>query len=254
MIQDYHVHALAHGEYAYTYDWLKAFIISAQGQGITELGFCEHDEYVNQIDTMVLFQLRNQFPHMKIRLGLEVDYIPGREEYIRQISKQYDFDYFMGSVHYIDHWGFDNPDFRHLFYGKDIDQVYQSYFSLVNMAVRSGLFDVIGHLDLIKIWGHRPDQHNISYYVKPVLTSIKAAGIAIEINSAGLRKPVKEIYPAPEIIELVVSQNIPVTLGSDAHHPSQLGKGLLPATDMLKKAGCQHLAVFDKRIIKFLSL
>lgn len=254
MLQDYHIHALAHGEYQYTYDWLKAFLIAAREQGILELGFSEHDEYLSRIDIAVLERLRDEFPDIKIRLGLEVDFIPGREEHIKEISRQYDFDYLIGSVHFIDGWGFDHPDFCHIFIEKDIDQVYDSYFHLVHMAIKSGLFDVVGHLDLIKLWGHRPREHTISHYVEPLLNSIKAAGMVIEINSAGLRKPVKEIYPAPEIIDLIFSKEIAVTLGSDAHHPSQLGEGLKEARRMLINTGFKHLAMLEQRRVKLLPL
>jgi len=254
MLQDYHVHALAHGEFSYTYDWLKAFVIKAQEQGIRELGFSEHDEYLNQIDYDIFRKLKDKFPDMNIKLGLEVDYIPGREDYIREISSKYDFDYLIGSVHYINGWGFDHPDFRYLFNEKDIDEVYHSYFNLVNGAIESGLFDLVGHLDLIKIWGHRPLRYNLLYYLEPLFINIKKQNMAVEINSAGLRKPVKEIYPAPKIVDLIISQGIPVTLGSDAHHPSQLGEGLHLVRNILKRAGCTCLATFAKRQLDFLPL
>ncbi|NLX03488.1 MAG: histidinol-phosphatase HisJ family protein, partial [Syntrophomonadaceae bacterium] len=171
-------------------------------------------------------------------------------DYIQQIIHSYDFDYIIGSVHFIDGWGFDHPDFRHLFEGKDIDQVYGRYFELVQMAVKSGLFDIIGHLDLIKIWGHRPRRNNVMFYVEPLLNSIKAAGVLIEINSAGLRKPVGEIYPQKEIIDFMASKQIAVTLGSDAHHPWQVGEGLQEAQVVLINAGFTHLASLQQRQVK----
>ena len=250
MLQDYHVHALAHGEYQYTYEWLKQFLITARERQIFELGFAEHDEFISQIDTTVLKHLQEEFPDIKLRLGLEVDYIPGREDYIRQIIQTCDFDYIIGSVHFIDGWGFDHPDFRHLFEEKDIDQVYSRYFELVQMAVDSGLFDIIGHLDLIKIWGHRPRQNNILFHVKQLLNSIKGAGMIIEINSAGLRKPVGEIYPQQEVIDLIASKQIAVTLGSDAHHPRQVGEGLQEVRGVLIDAGFTHLASLQQRQVR----
>jgi histidinol-phosphatase (PHP family) len=247
MLQDYHVHALAHGEYEYTYDWLKKFLITARKRQIQELGFAEHDEFLSRIDTSILKRLQEEFPDITLRLGLEVDYIPGREDYIRQISQSYDFDYIIGSVHFIDGWGFDHPDFGHLFEEKDIDQVYSRYFELVQMAVKTGLFDIIGHLDLIKIWGHRPRRHNVLFYVESLLNSIKAAGMLIEINSAGLRKPVGEMYPQQEIIKLMASKQIAVTLGSDAHHPRQVGEGLREVRGVLINAGFTHRASLQQR-------
>lgn len=254
MLQDYHVHALAHGEYEYTYDWLKKFLITARKRQIQELGFAEHDEFLSRIDTSILKRLQEEFPDITLRLGLEVDYIPGREDYIRQISQSYDFDYIIGSVHFIDGWGFDHPDLRHLFEEKDIDQVYSRYFELVQMAVKTGLFDIIGHLDLIKIWGHRPRRHNVLFYVESLLNSIKAAGMLIEINSAGLRKPVGEMYPQQEIIKLMASKQIAVTLGSDAHHPRQVGEGLQEVRGVLINAGFTHRASLQQRQMEMLPL
>ncbi len=254
MLQDYHVHTLAHGEYQYTYDWLKKFLITARERQIFELGFAEHDEFVSQIDISVLKRLQEEFPDIKLKLGLEVDYIPGREDYIQQLEQSCDFDYIIGSVHFIDGWGFDHPDFRHLFEEKDIDQIYGRYFELVQMAVDSGLFDIIGHLDLIKIWGHRPRQNNILFHVKQLLKSIKAAGMIIEINSAGLRKPVGEIYPQQDIIDLIASKQIAVTLGSDAHHPRQVGEGLQEVRGVLINAGFTHLASLQQRQVRMQTL
>jgi len=254
MLQDYHVHALAHGEYQYTYEWLKKFLTIARERQITELGFAEHDEFISQIDTSVLKRLQEEFPDIHLRLGLEVDYIPGREDYIQQIIRSYDFDYIIGSVHFIDGWGFDHPDFRYLFEEKDIDQVYSRYFELVHMAVKCGLFDIIGHLDLIKIWGYRPQQNNVMFHVEPLLNSIKAAGMIIEINSAGLRKPVGELYPQQEIIDLMASKQIAVTLGSDAHHPRQVGEGLQEVRGVLLNAGFTRIASLQQRQVIMQSL
>jgi len=253
-LEDYHIHVLAHGEYEYTYDWLKAFALAAQEQGIMELGFTEHDEYIDRIDMNNLMKLRREFPKLSIRLGVEVDFVPGREEHIKIISQQYDFDYIIGSVHYIDGWGFDHPDYSHLFKGKDVDGIYRSYFNLLNRAVESGLFDVVGHLDLVKIWGHRPLKYDIKHYVDPLLNTIKAAGMVIEINSAGLRKPVREIYPSREVVDLIAAKEIPVTMGSDAHHPSQLGEGLAEARKILVDAGFRSITAFEGRQMKELPL
>jgi len=122
------------------------------------------------------------------------------------------------------------------------------------MAVDSGLFDIIGHLDLIKIWGHRPRRNNILFHVKQLLNSVKAAGMIIEINSAGLRKPVGEIYPQQEVIDLIASKQIVVTLGSDAHHPRQVGEGLQEVRGVLINAGFTHLASLQQRQVRMQTL
>lgn len=244
---DYHIHVVAHGEYKYTDEWLKAYIDSARSRSVNELGFLEHDEYLSTIDSDLLARANSDYPAALIRRGLEVDYIPGREKEIRQMLAGQSFDFVTGSIHFIDGWGFDHPDYRNVFDHKDIDEVYAAYFSLAEQAAVSGLFDIMGHLDLIKIWGHRPIKHDIMNYLGPVLKSIKAAGLVIEINSAGLRKPVGELYPQPEIIDGMFALNIPITLGSDAHHPDQVGDGLKEAEIAARRAGYRYVTGFDRR-------
>ncbi|MDD2511313.1 MAG: histidinol-phosphatase HisJ family protein [Syntrophomonas sp.] len=247
MLLDYHIHALAHGEYDYDEFWIRLFAENARQKKLVEIGFSEHDEYLPRIKPDKLKRVQEDFPKLKIRIGLEVDYHPGREEEIQRMLAGSNYDYIIGSIHFIDGWGFDHPDFKDQFATQDIDDIYADYFSLVNQAVNSRLFDVVGHMDLIKIWGHRPVKQSVQAYVEPVLNSIKAARMVIEINSSGLRKPVGEIYPAREIMELMLALDIPITLGSDAHHPSQLGEGLEEAACLAKEVGYRQLVTFSNR-------
>ena len=249
MLLDYHIHALAHGEYDYSESWLRLFAENARRKRLAEIGFSEHDEYLPRIKPDKLKRLQEDFPVLKIKIGLEVDYHPGREGEIQRmlVNSNFDYDYIIGSVHFIDGWGFDHPDFKDQFATRDIDDIYADYFTLLNQAVKSRLFDIVGHLDLIKIWGHRPLKKPISAYVEPVLNTIKAAGMVVEINSSGLRKAVGEIYPARQILELMLALNIPITLGSDAHHPSQLGEGLEEAAGLAQEVGYRQLVTFSGR-------
>jgi len=247
MLVDYHIHVVAHGEYEYSYEWLYRFLKNARLKKFKEIGFSEHDEYLSLIDTGVIQKVQDEFPDVKIKLGLEVDYIPGREDKIKEIIASNSFDYIIGSVHFIGDWGFDHPDYKQGFEEQDIDEIYEAYFNLVNKAVESGLFDVVGHIDLIKKWGHRPKKRKNFYYIEPLLNNIKASGMVVEINNSGLRKPVKELYPGPGILEMIQALDIPVTFGSDAHHPDQLGKNLEQAISLAQKIGFKHLVTFDKR-------
>lgn len=254
MLNDYHIHALSHGEYKHTIDWLSLFVKKAQQERLSEIGFAEHDEFRHLISFDNIQHLKGQFPDIKIRIGLEVDYIPGREEEIKLIKDSHDWDYLIGSVHFIDDWAFDHPDHKGKFNVSDIDEIYYKYFMLVKQAVETNYFDVVGHLDLVKIWGNRPLAETTSYYVKPVLEIIKDSGMAVEINSSGLRKPVKEIYPAPEIITQMYSMEIPILFGSDAHHPDQVGMDYQEAVLHAKRAGYHEIVVFNdskKQTIKF---
>ncbi|HZK44055.1 MAG TPA: histidinol-phosphatase HisJ family protein [Syntrophomonadaceae bacterium] len=244
---DYHIHAIAHGEYKYTLEWLTRFINQAQRMGIDEIGFSEHDDYLLEVDIDLIREVQGLNSKIGIKLGLEVDYELELNQDIKKMVQSNYLDYLIGSVHFIDGWAFDHPDHKHKFNEFDIDIVYQSYYDLVDKAARSKQFDIIGHLDLIKIWGHKPKQKDVLQYVEPVLSSIKEAGLVIEINTAGLRKPVQEIYPQYEVIELMKKMDIPITLGSDAHHPSQVGLDIDKAVFLAKRAGYKNIVSFNKR-------
>jgi len=244
---DYHIHVAAHGEYKYTDEWVGAYLDHARHFRINELGLLEHDEFLSAIDSDLLNRIGMEYPDILIRHGLEVDYISGRETKIREMLNAQVLDYVIGSIHFIDGWGFDHPDYRNLFESKDIDDVYAEYFNLVGQAAQAELFDIIGHIDLVKIWGHRPNQKGIMHYLDPVLKCIRQTGLVVEINSAGYRKPVGELYPEQKIVEAMFALNIPITLGSDAHHPEQVGEGLAKAQATANKAGYRYLTGFDRR-------
>lgn len=246
MLVDYHVHAAAHGEYQYTYEWLNFFVEKALCLGINEIGFSEHDEFLDRIKPELIKEINQQHPGINVRLGLEIDFIPGRNEEIKRLITTYDFDYILGSVHFISGWGFDHPDERHRYEQKNIDQVYRDYFDLVAAAAGSRLFDVMSHLDLVKVWGHRP-LSPVASMVEPLLQCIKQESLVIEINSGGLRKPVAEIYPAHSIVERMAAIGIPVTMGSDAHHPDQVGYELAEIARLLKRAGYRKIVKFISR-------
>lgn len=248
MLIDYHVHALSHGEYEGDQAWLRAFIEQARRRGIIEMGFSEHDEFIAGLDLAIFQQLKTiHRQEIKLRLGIEVDYIPGHENEISGKLSQADYDYAIGSVHYIDGWSFDHPDYKLGFEKRDIDEIYIRYAQILEQMVNSRLFDIVGHIDLIKIWGHRPQRKKTTDYLLPVAQAIKRTGMVVEVNSAGLRKPVKELYPADDLLALLYSLNIPITLGSDAHHPQQMGEGLEQAWAAARKAGYTTAIGFEKR-------
>ena len=247
MLNDYHIHALAHGEYKYSYEWLQLFIEKALQQQLNEIGFAEHDEFRHLIDFALVSQLKERFTDIKIKMGLELDYLPGREDEINKIKAEHDWDYLIGSVHFIEGWAFDHPDHKGRFTTDDIDEIYFNYFKLVGKAVEANCFDIVGHFDLVKIWGYRPTRNQLLHYVQPVLESVKDAGIAVEINTSGLRKPVREIYPAMEIINKMKSMNIPILFGSDAHHPEQVGMDIKEAALIAQRAGYNEMVSFSQR-------
>ncbi len=246
MLLDYHVHALAHGEYEYSQAWIRQFIDTARSLKLCEIGFTEHDEYIDKIDYRLLESLGREYDDITIKIGLEVDYWEGREKQIQAFKDQYPYDYLIGSIHYLDDWAFDHPDYQDKFEHMDIDQIYQRYFQVLSSMVDSGLFTVVAHFDLIKKWGHRPLKHGINYYCHEVLNKIKRSDLCVEINSAGLSKPVRELYPAPEILRMMADLRIPVTLASDAHHPAQVGEGVGEGAQALWEAGYREIASFSR--------
>lgn len=248
MLIDYHVHARAHGEYSYSPEWISQFLTRAQACDIGQIGFCEHEAYCQDIDfSAVRAAHSNQFQGMRVRIGLEVDYRPGREQEIADLTGSQAFDFIIGSVHHIGDWPFDHPDYKDGFVRQDIDEVYQSYYSLVHRAFESGLFDILGHMDLIKVWGHRPARFSETSFMEPLLKSLKRTGIVVEVNSGGLRKPVSELYPSQAMLDMLFNASIPITFGSDAHKPEEVGTGLKEAFQSARQAGYRIMMCFNRR-------
>ncbi|WP_456411046.1 histidinol-phosphatase HisJ family protein [Oceanithermus sp.] len=181
-----------------------------------------------------------------VGLGLEADFHPGTEAYVRAQLEAYPYDYVIGSVHFIGAWPFDHPDFTAEFERRDRLELYADYYALVYAAVESGLFDAIGHLDLPKKFGHFPPEEAWEL-VEGVLGAIQAANLALDVNTAGWRKPAGELYPAPRILRRARELGIPVVLGSDAHAPDEVGHRFEEATALLTEAGYREAWVFKSR-------
>jgi histidinol-phosphatase (PHP family) len=212
------------------------------------MGVEELPQYVREVE-----ELRAAFPALRIRLGIEVDYIPETVARLPALLEAYPFDYIMGSLHFVDGFGFDDP--RHLdgYAGRDLFALWERYFDLLGEAAESGLFDVLGHPDLIKKFGFRP-QADVRGLYEACLERVAASGMVVEVNTAGLRKPVGEIYPGMDFLSLCRERDIPVTLGSDAHSPPEVGEGFEEALRLLRRAGYKELITFDGRRRSFLPL
>jgi histidinol-phosphatase (PHP family) len=184
-------------------------------------------------------------PH--VMFGIEADYYPGCESFLRNWLPAQAFDIVLGSVHYIDSWPFDSPDGRSQWTSVNVKGAWQRYFDLVKALVETGLFDVIAHLDLPKKYGHRPSDRDLYDMASPVLDAVLTQGSAIEINTAGLRKPVAEIYPSPQLLQLAAERGIPVTFGSDAHEPGHVGADFDKAETLAREAGYRAYATYRER-------
>lgn len=235
--------------------------------GLTEIGFSDHspmrrDDFDNwrmnldQLDGYVenVRQARKDFPQLTIRLALEVDYLPGQEDWIRELAARHPWDYFIGSVHYVsDSWAIDDPQKLSEWKHRDSFEVWQIYFERLTKAAESGLFEIIGHADLPKKFGHRPTRDCTPLYER-FLAAAKSSGCAIELNTAGLRKECREIYPGREILRLAFQRGVPITFGSDAHAPEEVGMNFAEAVQLAWEVGYRERCDFTERKRRFVEL
>lgn len=185
-----------------------------------------------------------------VLLGYEIDYLPG---YMDEAVLDRPCDYLIGSVHFIDDWGFDNPEFIGRYQGADINAIYARYFELIEAMAQSGKFDIVGHLDLLKVFKFLPTK-DIRLLAKKALKAIKKADMSIEINVSGYRKPIAEAYPSPLLMEQIAEMEIPITFGSDAHRSDQVGLFSTEAQALARSVGYEECALYRGRkreMIKF---
>ncbi|AZV47152.1 histidinol phosphate phosphatase [Nautilia sp. PV-1] len=231
----------------------EEYIQKAIEKGIGVYGFADHapmnfdPKYRMNFDEMDKYEqkiisLSQKYDNIKILLGYEVDFTPETDK--RVLER--DVDYFIGSIHFLDNWGFDNPEFIKEWDGRDVDDVYKEYFYLIEKMAESKLFNIVGHIDLVKVFGHKPVKP-VKDIAKNAIKAIKKSGMAVELNTAGLRKPVKELYPGDEILEMLLEENIDITFSSDAHSPEQVGFMLSETVEKAKKIGFNKAVYFEKR-------
>ncbi len=185
-----------------------------------------------------------------ILLGYEADFLPGHlDERIFNAK----VDYLIGSVHFVDNWGFDDPEFIGTYKEKNTDEIWEKYFNSIKEMAKSGKYNIVGHIDLIKIFNFKPKKE-IKMIAKDAIKAIKKADMVVELNSAGYRKPCKEAYPSLELLEMISEYDIPITFGSDAHKPNQVGYKSNELITLAKKCGYNKCAYFiekDRKLINF---
>ncbi len=196
-------------------------------------------------------ELQEQYKDdINILLAYEVDYLEGHMD--ERVLKA-KVDYLIGSVHFIGKWGFDNPEFIGNYKHKDIDKIWQEYFDTIEAMAKTGLFDIVGHLDLIKVFNFLPKK-DVRLIAKDALKAIKEANMVIELNMSGLRKPTGEIYPSTSLMESISELDIPITFSSDAHEPNQVGLYKEQIISLANAFGYDKCATFknrDRQLIKF---
>lgn len=180
---------------------------------------------------------------INILLAYEVDFLEG---YVDEQVLKRPVDYFIGSVHYLGSWGFDNPEFIGEYRTKNIDEVWERYFEAIMYLAKSGHFDIVGHLDLIKVFNYLPKK-DVRLIAQDAIKAIKKANMSIELNAAGFRKPVGEQYPSNPLMELIAEHDIPITFGSDAHALSHIGYQQEALREIAKTYGYKKCATFESR-------
>jgi len=270
VLTDYHVHLRPDEDDTppagyFTAANAERYREAATERGIAELGVAEHIHRFTQalgiwehawwrkwatddVDAYCGF-VREE---TDLKLGIEADYVRGREDRIARFLDERDWDYVVGSVHFVrdDAVDLEGPDWQHVWgRGERADKVWERYFATLAMAARSGLYDIMAHPDLVKVWGSaRPaPERDPRFYYEPAIEAMLEGGVAMEMSTAGLRKPVGELYPAPALLEMAVDAGIPIALSSDAHVPDQLGFRYDDAVAALTDAGVTELCVFERR-------
>lgn len=257
MIVDLHNHTKlcnhAEGE-------IYEYIEKAIECGVKYFGFSDHapmdydPKYRMSLMQMQKYEIdvlkakENYKDKIEILLGYEVDYLKGHMD---DKVLNSNVDYLVGSVHFIDGWGFDNPEFIGKYEHEDIDEIWQKYFDAIEEMANSKLFDIVGHLDLIKVFKFMPKK-SVESIAKNALLAIKKADMTLEINVAGLRKPVKEAYPSLTLLQEAYNLDIPITFSSDAHKPEQVGLFDKEAIALARSAGYTKCALYKNRKIEFL--
>src|SRR5512133_2278042 len=235
------------------------YVEAAHAAGVDEIGFTEHGYYFKQLASLwtVPYMTERCFydiePYVEavvaasgrgqpVKLGLEVDYVPDLEEETRELLAPYPWDYLLGSVHFIGEQSVDGEELL-LTEAVGIEEAWRQYFETLAAAARSGLFDSLSHPDLVKIFGLRA----ASFDYGPVVDAIADSGVAVEVSTAGLRKPVRELYPHPDFLAACRARGVPVTLASDAHTPGLVGRDFDRARELLRSVGYETITLFDRR-------
>lgn len=261
MFIDYHTH---HARCGHAVGSLEEYVLRGIEIGLDQLGLSDHmpllhvnpatyyegmampmDELPRYVEECLALKERYK-GQIDIRVGLEGDYIEGYEREIERIVTAYPWDYVIGSVHFLGEWDISDSRQLHHWETNDPSDVYRRYYDAVQKAARTGFYDYIGHIDVIKRFGFKPN-HDMSALERETLDVVKAHDLAIELNASGLRHPVAEMFPSRRMLEYCRDIGIPLTLGSDAHQPQRLAQYLDQAQELLREIGFTQLATFQGR-------
>ncbi len=272
MLTDYHVHLRPDGEDASVAEYhtqanADRYREVAEERGIAELGVSEHIYRFRQALEIWRHPFWERYAHddlddycafvreqTDLRLGIEMDFVPGAEERTANLLEARDFDYVVGSVHFLREGAVDMDDYSVWDSGRSVEEIWRRYFQTIGESAASGLFDVLAHPDLVKYWGPpkpsggRPlPEGDPRRYYELAIDGIAESGVAVEVSTAGLRKHAAEMYPAPAFLQMCLEAGAPVALSSDAHRPQDIGADYDQALEMLEQLGVGELCVFERR-------
>jgi histidinol-phosphatase (PHP family) len=268
VLTDYHLHlrtdALdASAAEHFTQSNVERYRSMASERGIAELGVSEHVYRFEQALEVWRHPFWQQYAHddldsycafvrdqTDLRLGIEADFVPGAEDRMANLLEAREFDYVIGSVHFIAEGAVDMDEYGAWEKGRSAEEVWRRYFQTIGESAASGLFDVLAHPDLVKYWGRaRPlPEGDLRHYYELAMDGIAQSGIAVEVSTAGLRKRAGEIYPAPAFLQMCLEAGAPIALSSDAHRPQDVGADYDVALELLERLGVSELCVFDHRV------
>jgi histidinol-phosphatase (PHP family) len=274
VLTDYHLHLRPDDIDASVEEYLtpanaERYRAAATDRGIAELGVSEHVYRFRQALQVWRHPFWERYAHddldaycsfvreqTDLRLGIEADFVPGAEDRLSNLLERCDFDYVIGSVHFLREGAVDMDEYGVWSSGASAEQIWRRYFQTIGETAASGLFDVLAHPDLVKYWGPtgptRPTgrplpEGDLRRYYELAIEGIADSGIAVEVSTAGLRKPAGEIYPAPAFLEMCLEAGAPLALSSDAHRPQDVGADYERAIELLEQLGVTQLCVFDRR-------
>lgn len=258
-MRDYHVH-LERG--SLTLEWLKRFLDRAAEVGLSEIGITEHlyrfqearniiwtdhvaARSVNRVDDYLALIDQARAAGLPVKFGLEADYVPGKESEIARVLALFPLDYVIGSVHWLGEWGFDLDPAS--WNGRSVAEVYRQYYNTLSQAAESGLFDIIGHPGNIAYHGFHPEPKLQEELEDGFLGRAAKQPVVLEINSGGLIRPARELFPRPEMARRIAALGLPISTASDAHRPEDVGHAFLQLYRDLESWGFGEIIAFEGR-------
>jgi histidinol-phosphatase (PHP family) len=240
---DYHLHVVAHGDRPMTVENILEYCEVARARGIRQMGITEHDRYLDEIDLAAFQEAREISRDVELRLGIEIDFVPGAEKRMDRDATALPYDYVIGSVHRVDNEEVDRASDQGIYDRYDTYDLYAAYYANVRKAALSGRFEIIGHPDLIKIFRRFPDR-DITPILEETAEAVAESGVVVDVNAAGLRKPVGEVYPSPGFLRMFHERGVPIVLSSDAHAPNQVALGYDTSLALVHDIGYREVATF----------